>query len=196
MRRSRRALGCLALICASCTLFGFCIGRLSAGGAQASSGLEQLPLRQLDSAGAGGAAATAVAAAQQQQQQQQAVSPRPKVLAVVGIQARAAEGCGVASLLPLPEASARAATGTPLSPVANAAAEPCARTPAPPQTGFTTDHSSRKYNYEARRAALRASWVPPSAQALERLEREQRIVVWQGWGVGSGWVWLDVCLLG
>ena len=39
--------------------------------------------------------------------------------------------------------------------------------PPSPQTGFTTD-SRPKYNYEARRAALRASWFPGSPQELAR----------------------------
>ncbi|PRW20177.1 putative beta-1,3-galactosyltransferase 12 [Chlorella sorokiniana] len=43
------------------------------------------------------------------------------------------------------------------------------------QTGFTTD-SRPKYNYEARRAALRASWFPGSRQELARLEREDGIM--------------------
>ena len=36
------------------------------------------------------------------------------------------------------------------------------------QTGFTTDHSNPKYNYEARRRALRAAWFPPTQEALDR----------------------------
>ncbi|KAI7840006.1 hypothetical protein COHA_006271 [Chlorella ohadii] len=43
------------------------------------------------------------------------------------------------------------------------------------QTGFTTDPRP-KYNYEARRAALRASWFPGSRQELARLEHEEGIV--------------------
>lgn len=43
------------------------------------------------------------------------------------------------------------------------------------QTGFTTDPRP-KYNYEARRRALRASWFPGSQQELARLEAEQGIV--------------------
>lgn len=45
------------------------------------------------------------------------------------------------------------------------------------QTGFTASQADRKYNYEARRAALRASWVPGSPAALAALEREQAIRV-------------------
>lgn len=44
------------------------------------------------------------------------------------------------------------------------------------QTGFTTDPRP-KYNYEARRRALRASWFPSGRAELERVEREQGIVV-------------------
>ncbi|KAL4422945.1 hypothetical protein ABPG75_009142 [Micractinium tetrahymenae] len=43
------------------------------------------------------------------------------------------------------------------------------------QTGFTTDPRP-KYNYEARRQALRASWFPGRRQELDRLEAEQGIV--------------------
>ncbi|PSC68247.1 putative glucan 1,3-alpha-glucosidase [Micractinium conductrix] len=43
------------------------------------------------------------------------------------------------------------------------------------QTGFTTSPLP-KYNYEARRLALRSSWFPGSKQELERLEREHGIV--------------------
>ena len=50
-----------------------------------------------------------------------------------------------------------------------------------PQTGFTTDPRP-KYNYEARRAALRASWVPPTQAALDRCERGAK-----GSQGGTGW---------
>eukprot|EP00887_Chlorella_sp_A99_P000226 scaffold13.g226.t1 len=45
------------------------------------------------------------------------------------------------------------------------------------QTGFTADRSSAKYDYAARRAALRATWVPPTQAALDELQRRERIVV-------------------
>lgn len=44
------------------------------------------------------------------------------------------------------------------------------------QTGFTTSQEV-KYNYEARRQALRSSWVPSSTAALAALELEQGIRV-------------------
>jgi hypothetical protein len=47
------------------------------------------------------------------------------------------------------------------------------------QTGFTSpkDINSRKYDYTARRKALRKTWFPPSQQALDDLESRLGIVV-------------------
>jgi galactosylxylosylprotein 3-beta-galactosyltransferase len=48
---------------------------------------------------------------------------------------------------------------------------------APAQTGFTTDRSNPKYDYAARRAALRATWFPPSQRALDELQAASGLVV-------------------
>jgi galactosylxylosylprotein 3-beta-galactosyltransferase len=45
------------------------------------------------------------------------------------------------------------------------------------QTGFTLDHSDSKYDYTARRAALRRTWFPPSQAALDELERSSGLAV-------------------
>lgn len=44
------------------------------------------------------------------------------------------------------------------------------------QTGFTTS-TEAKYNYQARRAALRDTWFPDSQESLERLETETNMVM-------------------
>ncbi|DBA81436.1 TPA: hypothetical protein ACH3X1_007222 [Trebouxia sp. C0004] len=44
------------------------------------------------------------------------------------------------------------------------------------QTGFTIS-TEAKYNYKARRAALRATWFPDSQEGLDRLERDTNMLI-------------------
>lgn len=126
---------------------------------------------RLGSAGDGGGAAGAGQAAD-------SPPPRPRLTAFVGVQVRSrSSGCrpiawgGGAQpraqlfLLPPPPAAAAAASSTQTTTERLTTAS---STLLLLQTGFTTDLTNPKYNYEARRRALRATWFPGSRDELQR----------------------------
>lgn len=45
------------------------------------------------------------------------------------------------------------------------------------QTGFTRPGASLQYDYEKRRAALRASWFPADQSSLDRIQKESSVVL-------------------
>ncbi len=101
--------------------------------------------------------------------------PRPSIVAFVGVQVRCYRGYSfssaalAAAAVAAPPVSKQLACRSPPAPSVSSqhSALTPGSSPLPPQTGFTADPRP-KYNYEARRAALRASWFPGSRQELAR----------------------------